>query len=89
MKEETISTLTNGIYNQENEKIDATELNHLLDESKFLLCCNVCNKCFVAETDMSQVLPCKHVYLQEKKAKHRKKYKSTWDEMCFRMKALM
>jgi ribosomal protein L31 len=59
------------------------------ERSSFLLTCNICFKCHVTETDMHQRLPCGHIYLQKRTARFRKKFKSRYEEMCFRMKAIL
>merc|ERR1712080_45407 len=81
VKQDTISTISVGTF--ANEEVEMTE------GGKFLLFCNVCCTKSTSETDMSQFLPCGHVYIQAGDSKHKKVYTSVFDEMVFRMKAVM
>merc|ERR1711903_407615 len=61
----------------------------MLENGKFALPCNVCCIQVEADTDMSQKLSCGHIYIQKKGSKHKAKFPSKYDEMVFRMKAVM
>merc|ERR1711976_533434 len=54
----------------------------------YMLHCNVCLKDHKSLSDASQVLPCKHVYIEKPFSKDKKKFTNKYNEMCFRMKAL-
>merc|ERR1712100_664954 len=42
--------------------------------NEYLLTCNICNKSSYQKKDCSQVLPCKHIYLQMPYSEHKKTF---------------
>merc|ERR1712046_79692 len=54
----------------------------------YMLNCNVCLKDHKTLSDASQVLPCKHLYVEKPFSKDKKKFTNKYNEMCFRMNAL-
>merc|ERR1711881_104560 len=80
VKNDTMSTVSVGTLL--NEEVQMTE------DGKFVLYCNVCNSHATSETDMSQNLECGHIYIQAPDCKHKKVYKSVFDEMVYRMEAI-
>merc|ERR1711881_449730 len=79
--EETLSTVS--VSTLQNEEVIA------LQDGTFLLPCNICAKPAEAVSDACQHLSCGHLYLAKKDARDSKPWKSKFEEMVFRMKAVM
>ena len=72
------------------DRVDRNVLGYTFETHGFyMLHCNVCLKDHKTLTDDSQVLPCKHLYIEQPFSKNKKKFTNKFNEMCFRMKALM
>ena len=80
-KDETQSTVSVSTLQGEEPEI--------LGNGKHLLHCNICGKVTAGDSDMSQILLCKHVYIEKKGSTEKKRFKTKFEEMVFRMKAIM
>jgi len=79
--QETLSTVSMESL-KEDQKV-------LFQDGKYLLTCNICNKCSGTETDASQMLQCGHAYLQKPGSTDKCRFANKMDEYVFRMKAVM